>query len=343
MGRSGTDRLPLALCLPFMAIAVAGALFADTAIAAEQIANRFDPVFERPRPRVVVSIRPLEALAAAVLSGVSKPVLIVQGTGSEHNYALRPSDAAALDRADVVVWIGPGLETFLAKPVRALGGKARVVTISELGTFELLPARMGGGWGEHDDAPGEASGGFDANPGAGKDMHVWLNPENAKAIVSALANEFATVDPERGDYYRQHASRYIGTLGRLDLELRAQLMPVRRVPYLVFHDAYQYFEARYGLQPIGSLTVSPERRPGAKRFAELRQRILTGNAACVFYEPQFDASLVTSLTQGTHARTAALDPLGSTVAIKPGTDAYLETMRGLANSLRGCLSTGSAP
>ncbi len=305
---------------------------------------------------VVTSIKPVHSLAAMVMEGIGEPFLILKGAASPHAYTMRPSEARALDGADVVFWIGPGLEAFLAKPIAALEDGARVVALAEAEGMTLLPTREGGTWeghshdGEHGhDGHGHDEHGHDEHgheehghedehdEHGGADMHLWLDPGNASAMLRAMATSLAEADPTNADRYRANAAAAAARVEALDAELSAALAPVRDVPYVVFHDAYQYFERRYRLNAIGSITVAPGRNPGASRLYDIRSKILELGAACVFAEPQFEPALVATVIEGTTARSGVLDPIGAD--IPRGPDAYPALMRGLADGLVDCLDT----
>lgn len=285
-------------------------------------------------PRVVVSIKPVHSLAAAVMEGVADPALLLAGAGSPHAYALRPSDAQALQEADIVFWIGEDLEGFLARPLQALARKARLVALHEADGVRLLPGRESGGWQAHAHTqPDHADAHEHQHESA--DMHIWLDPRNAQAMVRAIARTLSEIDPRNRERYAANASLLHERLPQLDRELQDRLTPVKCDPYIVFHDAYQYFENRYDLHAAGALTIMPESRPGARRLYEMRARIVEAGAKCVFSEPQFEPALVETLIAGTGARTGVLDPLGATLAAGP--DAYFDLMTQLAEALRGCL------
>lgn len=305
-------------------------------------------------PAVVASIGPVHSLVAAVMAGVGEPTLLVKGAASPHTASLRPSEAAALQRADVVFWVGEDLETFLRKPLSALPDRAEVVALASAPGVRLLPAREGDDWGEHahadehghaeehgdehghdhgDDAKEDGAGGHGAEEAA--DMHVWLDPENARAMAGAAAAALTKVDPERAEIYAANAKALNRRLDALDAELRGLLAPVADKPYIVFHDAYQYFENRYGLSPAGAITFSPERAPGARTLSEIRERIKSSGAVCVFREPQFEPDLVKTVVAGSFARVGVLDPIGADIA--PGPDAYPTLLTRLGSSLSDCL------
>jgi zinc transport system substrate-binding protein len=289
--------------------------------------------------KVVASIKPVHSLVAAVMEGAGEPSLLVRGGSSPHSYNLRPSEARGLSNAELVFWVGEGLESFLAKPLKALASQARVVELAEAPGIVLLAAREGGAWEDQDkeesghEADGHRHGPGESNP------HIWLDPLNAKRIVAAAVDALADLDPSNEGRYRRNGAAVGARLDALDAELQETFRPVKEAPFIVFHDAYHYIEARYDLRAVGSITVSPDRAPGAKRLREIRRKILDAGAACVFSEPQFQPALVETVVQGTPAKTAVLDPMGADLA--PGPEAYFELMRNLATALTGCLTPAS--
>ncbi|KAF0118583.1 MAG: zinc transport system substrate-binding protein [Rhodospirillaceae bacterium] len=278
----------------------------------------------RAAPRVVVSVVPVQALVASVMAGVGTPRLLVPSGASPHAYALRPSDARALETAELVVLIDPSFETFLTRPLASLAGRARVVRVADLPGVQKRPAR-GLSWTAHD--PHD-----DAHlPHGGFDPHLWLDPANARRIGAAAATVLMELDPANAAVYQRNAEALDGTLTALDETLRRELAPVAQRPFVVFHDAYQYLEVRYGLTAVGAITVAPERPPGARRLAALRERMRTKGVVCVFREPQFPSRLVETLTEGTGVRVGVLDPLGQP-------DGYVAMMQANARALRTCLA-----
>jgi zinc transport system substrate-binding protein len=284
-------------------------------------------------PRIVTSFPLLQSLTAAVAGRL--PETLVKGGGSPHTYAMRPSDARALEQADLVIWIGPGYETFLEKPVAALAGKTRSLILFKSPGAATRPARSGGVWDTHDHAHGHGA----AKRAPEIDGHMFLDPLNASAFARAIGATLAEIDPANAERYRANAAALETKLEALDAELGAILRPLAGKPFIVFHDSIQYLERRYGLTPAGSITVSPERRPSAQRLQRLRERIVRANVVCVFAEPQFDASLVRTVVEGTRAKTGTLDYVGAEVA--PGPDLYFTVMRGLAKDLASCLTASS--
>ncbi len=273
---------------------------------------------------MVVSITPLHALAAGAMAGIGAPRLLLSGAASPHLYSLRPSELRALHDADLGFWIGPELESFLVKPLRGLPARVRVVGLLRAPEITPLPRRGAGDW--SDLGPDEP---------AALDPHLWLDPRNAMRIVELMAAALSEIDPARAAAYRANRDRLLARLAALDDALERTLAPLRAVPYLVFHDAYRYFETRYGLNARGAVAADPERQPGAKRIRALRRTIAALDLRCLFVEPQFRPKLARALTEGLAVRTATLDPLGADLA--PGAGAYVRLMHALAEALAACL------
>jgi zinc transport system substrate-binding protein len=287
---------------------------------------------------VVVSIKPLHSLVAGVMQGVAEPMLLVKGGGSPHGYSLRPSEARALAAADLVVWGGPQLEAFLVKPLVTLAHQAHQLELLEAIEGPLLALRGGGSWEGHAHGHEEEKHGHDTEGHERADSvntHFWLSPLLARQVVSHTAQTLSELDPENQSRYAQNAARLLERLEELHLKLQQKLAPVKNVPYVVFHDAYQYFEDSYGLNVVGSITLDADRSPGAKRIIEIREKIVSLGARAVFSEPQFEARLVDTVIAGTDARTGVLDPLGS--ELPAGPESYFQLLNNLAESLRAGL------
>jgi zinc transport system substrate-binding protein len=286
-------------------------------------------------PKVVVSIKPIHSLVAGVMAGIAEPELIVAGGASPHTYSLKPSDAGRLEAADLVFWIGPIFEGFLVKPLAALAGRAELVELDRVPAIALLPARIGGAWEPDPDEPAQGRNASALE----KDGHLWLDPANAKAIVRLAVDRLSARDPENAARYAANGAALEQRIDALDERLRQRLLPVQHVPFVVFHDAYHYLEHRYGLAAIGSITVDPEHRPGAKRLQAIRAKVLRSRARCVFSEPQFEPRLVQTVIAGTGADTGVLDPEGA--ALSRGPDLYFVLMDRLADALVACLGRPS--
>lgn len=298
---------------------------------------------------VVASIKPVHSLVAAVMEGAGEPALIVRGGGSEHAHSLRPSDAQALERATIVFRIGDRMETFLNAPLETLAINARVISLEDTPGLKKLGFREGGPFethahgGEHahdhdhdhgHDNHSHANHG-DHDDHGDYDLHIWLDPDNARAMLAWIASILGEADPHNAQLYLDNAQAYSSRLDELVTQIETIIAPVRDKPVIVFHDAYQYFEQRFGVNVVGSITVNPEVAPGAQRLKEIRDKLRELNAACVFSEPQFLPRPVATVMEGTNASSGVLDPLGAEIA--DGPELYPALMRNLALSLASCL------
>ena len=321
----GRRSLPIALILSAMALLGLGARAAEAS------------------PRVVVTVQPLHSIVAGIMGDAGTPALLIRGGGSPHSFALKPSQAELLQRADAVFWVGPELERFLVKPLRALASGASVVALAQ--AVPLLPYRSDGVWGgaghdEHADRHEHKDHhGHEDHKHGTRDPHFWLDALRVKTIVPTIAKTLSAVDPANAERYRANAQAVRARLDGLHRQIETKLAPVGRVPYLVFHDAYQYFERRYGLHAVGTVTLDPEYRPGARHLDTLRRKVAEGRVRCIFREPQFAPAALAALTERSNVRVSVLDPLGA--SLRPGPDAYFLLLETMADSLRGCLGDGT--
>ena len=310
---------------------------------------------------VVATIKPLHSLVAGVMEGVGTPTLLIPGTTSPHTFTLKPSDARKLEDARVVFWIGPDLETALEHPLETLATKATVETLMNAPGITQRGFPEGhdhdhGHDADHKDADHKDHDHKDAahkdhdhdkdghkeaeehghHHHGTHDPHVWLDPKNAEAMLAAIAATLSDVMPEHGDAFAANAARMTTQFTKLGDEVTAILEPVSGKPFLTFHDALGHFNARYGLTKGEAIVVNPEIKPGAKRIAELREEIEEEGFACVFIEPQFDPSIAEVIVEGSDAKIATLDPLGS--ALPEGPALYADLIRGIAQTLHDCMA-----
>lgn len=280
-------------------------------------------------PQVMVTIKPIHALVSGVMTDIGKPELLLAGGESPHTYNMKPSQVRQLHQVDLLIWVGSNVETFLQKTLTSLEEKKQF-RLDKVSGLHLLKTRKGGRWlahhhhSSHNDMQTREI-----------DPHIWLDPNNAKVIVNAVAYTLSQMDAQNATHYEQNALRLIQRIEELDQRLTRQLTPLKAMPFLVFHDAYQYFEYHYGLTAVGTVTLASEQLPGAKRLHELRTQIQTQGVKCVFSEPQFTSHLITTLLEDTSAYHGELDPIGST--LKAGTEAYFMLLQNLADNFELCL------
>ncbi|MBF0109581.1 MAG: zinc ABC transporter substrate-binding protein [Magnetococcales bacterium] len=282
-------------------------------------------------PRVVVSIKPIHSLVAGVMKGTGEPDLLLPGIASPHAHALRPSEAALLRHADVVFWIGRDLETFLVKPLAQLATNAKVVALHQTPGLVLLPNRETVERLATDETPA-----VDGNhhPGT-SDMHLWLDPVNAVAMVRWIAQTLEEIDPPMAARYRDNALGLEKRIERSTADFQKRLSHVQGKPFLVFHDAYHYFENRFGLTCAGFISINPERPISAHRLKEIHTRIVQSGSRCIFAEPQFEPAIIDTLLANHAIRKGTLDPLGSDGPM--GEEGWFVLMEQLVTRLSECL------
>ena len=296
----------------------------------------FVPVHNANAKDIVVTIKPLHSLVTGVVGNTAKTHLMVSGNQSPHGFKFKPSQVKLLNNSAVVFYIGDTFETFMEKAFDNIPSNVVKVPVAEKARLKLLPYREGGAW-EEDKHEGHDHGHEGHHDEGGGDMHVWLDPDNAIKMIKAITRELSKVYPENRDIYKANARSYVQKITALDSELSAALSNSKESPFIVFHDAYQYFEKHYGLNGVGSITFDPHDFPSPKRLKEIRGKLNEMSAACVFSEPQFSDRLVRTVIKGTSAKTALIDPLGSN--IKAGPNLYFELLSEMAGSFKRCFNS----
>ncbi len=287
--------------------------------------------------KVLVSIKPFHSLVSAIMQGVSEPLLLLNGNNSPHSFALRPSSAENLQQADLVFWAGETLEGFLTKPLQSLASSAKLVTMQETAGLRLWPLRSGIAWQKHEaDSTNDPNVENETASTSGTDPHIWLDPYNAKIISSKIVEILTAMDPQNAQSYRINGEKYGLRLELLDRRLKSEMTKIAKTPYMVFHDAYQYFEKRYQLNAVGSVTLHIGYGSSVRRLMEVRKSIQKEKIRCIFSEPQFSPKLLQTVTAGTNVKIGTLDPLGA--GLEPGTELYFTLLNNLSHALSNCLN-----
>jgi zinc transport system substrate-binding protein len=304
------------------------------------IALIFFSVNIHAEPKVVASLKPIHSLVSALMQGAGTPQLLLNDTQSPHHMSLRPSQIRMLNDADLIIWIGGRLEPALSHLMEQQQDRSKVIELIELPDLHLLPIRDRRAWHSHgEESHGDHSHGTPAAHAKMVDHHIWLSPENAIKIVLHLRASLQQLDPTNSEIYQQNSQQLVSRIEKLDARIQTDLAQVKHLPYIVFHDAYQYFEAHFGLDAVGSVSIDPDQLSGARHVLRLRDTIRRTGARCIFTEPQFEPKLARALVEDTPANTGQLDPLGS--QHKAGADSYFLLMQALSDSLLDCLSQES--
>lgn len=271
---------------------------------------------------VATSVKPIQLIVHEITDGTANLDLIVTANASPHDYALKPSDIKKIKNADLIVWFGPELEPFLEKVLK------NEPQSLQLGTDDRLTLREFGEEHDHHDHHGHDHGTHDP--------HVWLGPIQAKQIAKIVTDKLSEIDPANRESYQSNYQRFVTELDQTIEDISMKLEPVKDEGYYVFHDAYGYFEEYFSLNNLGQFTVSPERKPGAKTLIKIKKALRSGDVKCVFAEPQFKPSVITSVTRGSDVNIGTLDPLAVDIAVKKSS--YSSFLYSLSNSFYECLS-----
>ena len=287
--------------------------------------------------KVVASIMPVDGIVSAVMGETGKPELLFSGKLSEHTANLTPRQIEALGHADIVFMVGHALEFRLGQidGTEAVNGK-HFVELDKAPGVKLLPVREGGTWEPDTDEPDQPVQASDSGLVQKFDPHIWLDPENARAMAQEVAVELAEADPANAETYKANAEKFSVTLDATSAEIATDIASVKHKPFIVFHDAYHYFETRFGLHAEGSISDVSAVSPSAQRLKQIRDEVIATGAACVFREPQFDDKYVRTIVEGTPAKSGVLDGLGA--GLTPGPDAYPQLLKNLAADFKACLN-----
>ena len=318
--------------------------------------------------KVVVSIKPIHSLASYLMDGIGKPGLIVDGYASPHGFALKPSHAKMLQEADLIFWVGEGLENFLEKPLKSIAKKAEKIELLEIKGLTKLKFRERNIFDEHDDHGHDDHAkkeddhddhdhdkeghkeddhghdedghkeddhddhGHEGHAHGEHDPHISLDPMNAKVILEEMTEHLIENDQANASKYKANLKKALKDLDKLTKKVKSELN--KDFKSVVFHDAYQYFEKRFDVNVLGAFTVNTDVMPGAEQLAEIREIIEHDKVSCVFSEPQFNPDIINAVAKDMNISTGVLDPLGAT--LNPGKDLYFDLISNMSKSFKGC-------
>jgi len=311
--------------------------------------------------KVVTSIKPIHSLASYLMEGVGSPDLIVDGYASPHGFALKPSHAKMLQEADLIFWVGEGLENFLEKPLKSIAKKAEKIELLEIKGLKKLKFREKNIFDEHDDHGHEEEGheedghddhghdedghddhgheeeghddhGHEGHAHGEYDPHIWLDPANAKTILNEMVEHLIENDEKNASIYKSNLDKALKDIDKLISDVNSELN--QNISFIVFHDAYQYFENRFNVKVLGAFTVNTDVMPGAEQLSEIREIIEHDKVGCIFSEPQFNPDIINAVAKDMDIKTGVLDPLGAT--LDPGKGLYFKLIKNMSNSFKGC-------
>lgn len=281
-------------------------------------------------PTIMVTIKPFYNICARVMQSVGKPELLLHNNASPHDYQLKPSDVKLIENADLIIWGGPELEAYLQKPLSNVTAN-KALNLAKISGLKLLPLRTSTNWETHDHEHGDHS---HCNHGGFNDAHFWLNPDNAIVIAQSIAKQLSKIDPVNAKIYSKNAKEFASEIYAKDKKWQQRLKPMHDVPFIVFHDAYQYFDNYFKLDGVGSITLNPEIPPSVQRIQQIQALLKQKHASCIFSEPQFNSKIIATVTEGLKVYHGTLDPLGTEADIGP--NGYFVLMDNLVNGMVSC-------
>ena len=286
---------------------------------------------------VVTTVKPLNLIVSELTQGAATSEFVIPAGTSPHDYALRPSDVRKLKQADLVVWIGPELESFL---VKTMDSKPENIALSQ--QHDISFRYYAEDEQEHKGHEAEAEVDHESKHEGhnhnhnGIDPHLWLGPEQAVQAANVITKALIKYDPLHKNTYSANLSTFTADVQQAVTQLNKQLKPLNNKGYYVFHDGYGYFEQQFKLDNLGHFTVEPDRRPGAKTLLSIRQALTNNEAYCVFSEPQFSPAVVKSVTKGTNVKIGTLDPMATDIV--EGKGGYVRFLNELGERFSKCLN-----
>jgi zinc transport system substrate-binding protein len=318
---------------------------------------------------VISTIQPINSLVSAVIGNTGKTISIIPAEQSPHDFKLKPSDVKVLQNSNIIFYVSNHLESSVTKVFKNLPKNIKLINLMEESGINHLAIRDNAAWERHDhhgddhddhdkhgkkhddhddhDKHGKKHDDHDDHDKHGKkhddhddhekedDVHIWLSPDNAIKIVQKVNKVLSLYFPENSKIYNENTTKFLDKIRNLKMELIKELSPIKNKPYIVFHDAYQYFEKTFELNAVGSVALEGDIASSPKQISFIKDKIIKSKASCVFQEPQFDSKLVKIVVEGTNAKIGTLDPLG--VNITGNKDFYLQLLTNMAKSLKECL------
>lgn len=279
---------------------------------------------------VISSVKPIGFITQAITSGITDAEILLPDGASPHTYSLKPSDLKNIKSAELVIWIGEDMETFMPTLLKNID-KQKQIELMEIPAIKTLLRT------NHDDHSHEEINHHqsDHDHHGEYDEHIWLSPEIAKIIAQSIHDKLITLYPDKKIKIDENLNEFTIKLSETEQNIAKKLINVQNRGYFVFHDAYGYFESQFRLKNLGSFTINPAVQPGAQKVYAIQQKLKEHQAVCVFIEPQFSPAVIEKLVNGTNVRIGELNPLGTD--IMPSKDAYFQFLMKLTQQLLDCL------
>ncbi len=263
--------------------------------------------------RIVTTFYPMYIDAINIakgIDGVSVTNMTKPQTGCLHDYQLTTEDMKTLEKADILIANGAGMESFLDKVIK---GQKKLTIIDASQNMELL------------ETDGE------------KNPHLWLSVTANIQQVKNITEQLKKADPKHADAYQANADIYIQKLEALKKEMHNTLDKVPHKDIVTFHEAFPYFAKEFGLNIIAVVEREPGSEPTPNELQAVIQQIKPLSSKVLFTEPQYAPSAAQTISRETGAKIFTLDPGVTGESTADAMDAYLVTMRKNMNTLKEAL------
>ena len=307
-----------------------------TRIAAILVAVLFStlPVSASAAPVVAATIKPLQFIAAAITDGVTEPRVLVPESQSYHHFIVRPSTVRLLREADLVLWVGPELETYLADSINDFANATvQALAVSGLAVHYLPDIETTG---ETNVPESGQHAGHQHHGVSGIDPHIWLNTQNAEQVATVLAEQLSAIDPANEARYLQNLATFRAELQLIRESVVQRLQPYLDRPYAVYHDAFQYFEQEFGLSHQLVIANSDEIQPGVRKLMSLRDAFASQELSCLMEDVTSQESTINTALGRVQLNRIKADTTGQNLTSSPR--AYIQLINDLGLAFAQCFS-----
>ena len=281
---------------------------------------------------IISSVKPIAFITQAVSDGVTNTDILLPDGASPHTYSLKPSDLAKIKTAELIIWVGEDLETFMPTVLKSID-KDKQIELMDIPTIKSLLRTSTNNHDQHETHTHNNDSDHDHH--GEYDEHIWLSPKIAKEIAQAVHDKLITIYPDKKDIIDENLNEFAVKLAETEQNIAKKLINVQNSGYFVFHDAYGYFESQFGLKNLGSFTINPAVQPGVQTVYAIKRELKEHQAVCIFREPQFSPAVIEKIVNGTDVRIGELNPLGTDITLSK--NAYSQFLLRLTQQLLDCL------
>lgn len=281
---------------------------------------------------IISSVKPIAFITQAISDGVTNTDILLPDGTSPHTYSLKPSDLAKIKTAELIIWVGEDLETFMPTVLKNID-KNKQIELMDIPTIKSL---LRTSTNNHDQQKTHTHNNDSNHDHHGEyDEHIWLSPKIANEIAQAVHDKLISIYPDKKDIFDENLNEFTVKLAETEQNIAKKLINVQNSGYFVFHDAYGYFESQFGLKNLGSFTINPAVQPGVQTVYAIKRELKEHQAVCVFREPQFSPAVIEKIVNGTDVRIGELNPLGTDITLSK--NAYSQFLLKLTQQLLDCL------